>query len=511
MDAELLPKPVLRASGLSKAFGPTQALADVDFELLRGEIHALCGENGSGKSTLIKILTAYHAPDDGGTLELHGVQVKLPLLPEEPGRHGMRCVHQDLGLAHDLTVLDNLTVPLLPSPPLRRLRWHEIRRQAHQSLERLGVSLNLDLTVAKLSSANQAIVSIARALHRPEDVPPGVLILDEPTAHLPARDISRVMAALGAAAAAEEAVLLVTHRLDEILSYTQRVTVLRDGSRVATLPVEGLTEDRLVHLLLGRELGELYPEPHEPGTKSILRLEQVSGARVTDVSLELSAGEIVGVTGLLGSGYEDLPYLAFGAEKLLEGSIVFDGEVVTFGSPSDAIQAGMGLVPGNRERESGVPTATLTENLTLPSLKSYSSGPLLHRRREDRAAAEALDRYDVRPPGAPSRALSTLSGGNQQKLLLGKWLECSPRVLLLHEPTQGVDIGSRQHLFRLIQQAADDCAILIASSEYTDLASLCHRVLVFVRGRVAADLRGTSLDPDRILEASLTGGNGTRQ
>lgn len=497
--------PALRLANISKRFDASLALDRIDIELRAGEIHALCGQNGSGKSTLIKILAAYHAPESGGRMWLDGCEIKLPLSPGQPEELGIRFVHQDLGLADDLSILDNLYVAGYPKSRIGTIRSRAARRLAAPLLERFGLDVSPSAPVASLRPAERAILAVARAMRpRPDgESHVRVLLLDEPTAHLPVHEVATLMRAIRAAAADGVAVAIVTHRIDEILRHTDHATVLRDGHVVAVSPVADLDHDSIVRLLLGRDLGDQYPPPQPSKSRPRLELRGFSTRRATDVNLTVHESEILGVTGLIGSGFEDLPYGIIGAESIV-GEVLVMNRHIKLTSPHDAISAGIGLVPADRLGQAGVTSASLVENLTLPYLARHTRRTFIDRRRELQYAADVLNRYNVVPKGSPKRALATLSGGNQQKLLLARWVEGHPQVLLLHEPTQGVDVGSRKQLFEIIASTArKGCAVLLASVQYADLAAVCHRVIVMGQGRVVTELQGMELDEDRIAEACL--------
>jgi ribose transport system ATP-binding protein len=489
---------------MSKSFGETRALKDVDLDLLGGEIHALCGQNGSGKSTIIKILAAYHHPDQGARLVIDGEEVGLPLAPGQPEKLGIRIVHQDLGLALDLTVLDNLFVDGYPRNRVGFVEWSAARREAREVLRAFELDVDLDAHVESLNPAQRAVLAIARAMKdHAGHAATRVLILDEPTAHLPMADVKRMMSAVYAARGQGVAIVIVTHRLEEVLEYADRVTVLRDGALIETRVLRGLDHDSLIELLLGRALGNQYPVVNESRSRPLLELRGYSCGSAEDVDLVIHEGEIVGVTGLIGAGFEDLPYGIFGATES-DGEVLLDANPLVVRRPSDAVNAGLALVPAERIGQAGVASLSLIENLTLPNLYGRRRGPFIDGRCERAFAREVLTRYDVRPAGSAGRPLSVLSGGNQQKLLMAKWLEMSPSVLLLHEPTQGVDVGSRRQLFDLIADHADrGSGVLLASADGADLAALCHRVLVFRNGSVVAELHGSDLTEDLIAEACL--------
>jgi ribose transport system ATP-binding protein len=494
--------PVVSARGLTKSFAGRRVLHGVDLDVLPGQVHGLVGQNGSGKSTLIKILAGYHAPDTGGALAVRGTDVSLPLAPSQPRALGISFVHQDLGLVDTGTVLENLRVGRYETGLGWRIPWADERRRAQAALARIDARISLDATVGALRDVDRAMVAIARALDEVEHAGGGLLVLDEPTAYLPHDATERLFSAVRAVAAAGVGVLFVTHRLEEILATTDVVTVLRNGELVATRETASVTQDDLVEQILGFSLERLYPESHEARAERVLSLRNASGGSVRDVTVDLHAGEILGVTGLAGMGHEQLPYLVFGAEAASSGELEIAGTVhdLRSFSPRAAIAAGLALLPGNRLRDGGVGAASLIENLTLPSLGRYFRGGRLRAGAQADDVAELARRFEVLPP-VPTAALADFSGGNQQKALLAKWFHTEPRVMILHEPTQGVDIGAKRQIFQLIRDAAEaGTSFLLASAEHEDLAHLCDRVLVFRDGRVASSLHGAALTHERLLE-----------
>jgi ribose transport system ATP-binding protein len=494
--------PVVALHALGKRFGPVWALRGLDLELRAGEVHALIGQNGSGKSTLIKTLAGYHQPDEGA-IAVHGERVALPMAPGRAAALGMAFLHQDAPVAPGLTVTENIRVGRYAHPPLGRIRWRRERDAVRALLDSVGLSADPDLPAGRLPPAERALLGFATAVQAlPERG--GVLVLDEPTACLPPSGAELLFDAVRRVTAAGSAVLFVSHRLDEVTAVSDRVSVLRDGRRVATVRTAGTGRDDLVHLMLGREVGRIYPDRGEPpGSRVVFDASSVAGRLVDGVSLRIRSGEVVGVTGLVGMGQDELPYLLYGALPLRRGALSVAGRPVRRVRPRHLRAAGVALLPADRARASGVLAATVGENLTLPVLGRYFTGGRLHRGRERETARDLVHRYDVRPPD-PGQRLGALSGGNQQKVLLAKWLQAGPRVVLLHEPTQGVDIASRAHIFRIVQAAADAGAgVLIASSEYADLAHMCDRVLVLHRGRPAAELSGAGLTEDAITRGCL--------
>jgi ribose transport system ATP-binding protein len=506
-DAAQQPRLALR--NLSKSFGGTQALRGVDLDVLPGDVHGLLGENGSGKSTLIKVLAGVHAPD-GGELFVDGAPVALPLATGQFRQLGMSFVHQDLGLVESLSVLENLRVAEIAASRSRfGISWRSERARARETFERYGVVLDPTAIVAALKPVERALLAIVRAIEEIRSVGRGhgLLILDEPTVFLPKEGVERLFALVREAAAAGTSVLFVSHDLDEVREITDRVTVLRDGALVGTVVTADTTETRFVEMIIGRQLAALGEVQHADLTAKRVgvAVEHLSGASVHDVSFEMHEGEVVGLTGLIGSGFEEVPHLLFGARRATAGLLTIHGDPIdlTHLQPADAARSGLALIPADRKTDGSVGSLPVDENVALPVLDRYFNGVVLDRGRMRRETGKLMREFDVRPDD-PSLPYGSLSGGNQQKALLAKWFQTEPRLLLLDEPTQGVDGGARQQIYELIRTAAQERGmhVLCASSDYEQLASLCDRVLVFGRGRVWRELVGAQVTKERIIEQS---------
>jgi ribose transport system ATP-binding protein len=497
--------PVLAAYGISKSFAGRTVLRDFDLEVQAGEVHGILGENGSGKSTFIKVLSGYLAPEPGGELLIRGRPAKLPLKVTDPAALGIGFVHQDLALFESGTVMENVRIGRYETALGWRVPWRRERRTVRRLLDEFGLDIDPGTLVARLGPIERAMIAIVRALDQLHGDEQSVLVLDEPTCYLPKDGVERLFAAVREVAARGIGVVFVTHSLEEVSAITDRVTVLRDGARVLTAPTSELTEDRLVEAILGFALTDLYPTPHASAGAPLIEARGVSGALVKGVDLSVRSGEIVGVTGLAGMGFDELPYLLFGSSDEARGTLTIAGAAHDLQDldPRGAMRAGLALLPANRLRDAGVAAATAAENLTFLTLsRFFDSGRLRHRREREHSRA-LMDEFDVRPR-TPQQRFASFSGGNQQKLVLAKWLARNPPVLLLHEPTQGVDIGARKDIFAKIRAAADQgSAVLIASAEYEDLANLCDRVLVVRRGKVVGELAGERLTHERILDQVL--------
>lgn len=466
----------------------------------------MVGQNGSGKSTLIKCLSGYHAPAAGAQLTVGGVEVALPYDPTAARALGLAFVHQQLGLAPKLTVLENLSVGRFSTGRGWRILWRDNERGVRQMLAKVGVEdIDPRALVGSLSPVQRAMIAVARALEVIETRGTGVLVLDEATAYLPRDGVSHVFDAVERLAQSGAGVLFVTHRLEEVRRLSDRVTVLRDGERVATGTTSTFSDRELVELIVGRPMTDLYPVHGDVRDDVLFAAESVAGSQVARFDLRLRRGETVGVTGLAGMGQETIPYLLFGSDPRPSGHIAIGGNRIELRTvrPSRAIRLGIGLVPGDRLRHGGSAAASVRENITLTTLRDYFRWGRIDRRKERRAVLDLVRALDVRPAD-PERRFAELSGGNQQKVVLAKWFATKPSILLLHEPTQGVDVGARQEVFRHIRDfTAGGGAVLISSIEYEDLASLCDRVIVLRDGRAVAQLEGDALTAESIVEQAF--------
>jgi ribose transport system ATP-binding protein len=505
----------LSVRGLSKTFVGQRALVDVDLDVAPGEIRALVGENGCGKSTLIKILAGFHEPDAGAAVSVAGE----PLALGQPGAGeaaGLRFVHQDLGLVAGLDGVDNLA--LGRGYRARRaglIDWAGERRAAQAALRRLGYEIDLRTPVGRLTISERTAVAVARALRgsvggKPaqaqRDGDPGaatMLVLDEPTANLPAAEAARLFALVRSVRDSGVSVLFVSHHFDEVFALADTVTVLRDGRVVATRPVAGLTEPELVELVIGRPL-ELHEDLglRSARADTVLSASGLRGQVVAGVDLDLHAGEVLGVAGITGSGREELAGMLFGGLPRT-GTVSVAGDVVPPRRPDRAIAAGMGLVPAERHANAAFLAASLRENVTLVDVRRNVVAGLLRHRRERSDVAHWLERLQVRPARSET-AMAALSGGNQQKVVLARWLRQEPRVLVLDDPTQGVDVGAKAEIHGLIDEAAaNGTAVLVLSSDHEELARLCHRVLVLRSGVVADELRPPALTAERLTAGTI--------
>ncbi|WP_158605555.1 sugar ABC transporter ATP-binding protein [Amycolatopsis panacis] len=476
-----------------------KALDDVDLDLLPGEIHGLLGQNGSGKSTLIKVLGGFHA-SDRGTVELSGRRVKTPLA--QVADHGIAIIHQDLGLVGSMSVIENIGVSdAYGGRRARPIDWKRLKADVLRIFRRLGTRIDPDARVDTLNPSDHSIVAVARALWLLSlRATQHIFVLDEPTAYLGPAESGRLLDVMRAVAADGAAVLFVSHKLNEVLSVTDRCTVLRDGRVVTTRPTEGLSAAEMVTLQLGRPIDDFYPpRAAEPDGSVRLVAEGVSGAGVDDVSLSLRAGEVLGITGLVGMGQDPLAEMLAGARPVAAGTVRGPDGGVLRGGIRAAMGAGVAFVPVDRKRQGLWLAARGRENLTLPTLRARRAWTPISASAERSAARKAFERVGVRPV-APDMPVGSLSGGNQQKVLMAKWLEFKPRVLILHEPTQGVDAAAKREILALVNASAEaGAAVIICSTDYEQLAATCHRVVTMRDGRVVAEQSQPLTERDVLL------------
>ena len=494
--------PLVEVCAVSKAFGGSRALDGVDFDAQAGEIHALLGQNGAGKSTLIKILAGIYRAD-AGTVRFSGVAVD-PIQRALP----VSFVHQELGLVDDMTVAENIA--LVSGYPTRRhlISWRDVRANAKRVMEVMGVDLDTNRLASTLSMAERSLVAIGRGLA----VDARLFVFDEPTAALAANDVARLFEVLRRLRTHGIGVVYVTHRLDEVFQLADRVTVLRDGRRAGAACVNEITPARLIALIVGRCLSEVFPSPPAPTNSPVLKVIDLETPHAGPVTFTLHMGEILGLVGLRGAGHDNIGRAIFGDAPLLGGSVIVAGADSGVPVPLGMIRRGLGFVSSKRGEEALAESLSTRENLFLnPAIRGNAATTLLRPHLERRRASGVLRRSDVRPPD-PSMAVVKLSGGNQQKLVLARWMELNSRLLVLEEPTLGIDIGAKAEIYaRLMNRLADGGAVILVSSDFEEVARVCHRALVFNRGRITAELPRHELSQSTImgLASSAALENGT--
>ena len=505
---------VLQIDGLHKTFGGVKALDNVSLTVRHGEVHGLLGQNGSGKSTLIKILSGFHDADGEASIVIDGRSVKLPVGQSALREHRVSFVHQHLGLLPSLTVLENFLLLDLAAEDRWLIDWRAEARRARELFDRYDLRLDPLSPTSRLTPVERAQLAIVRAFNdirrsSASGRARGLLVLDEPTPFLPAHDVEALFKLIREIVADGASVIFVSHDIDEVLEITNRATVLRDGRVAGTFETAAMTKADVIRLIVGRHVDlEAMRPPAKTLPRPSISIAKLAGGVVESFSIELAAGEVVGLTGLIGSGYSDVIYMIFGASRADAGTIAIDGEAAPLVqmSPRRAIAMGCILIPGDRLASGAVATLSVNENVNQPVLSQITRVWAISDGALARNAAVLAGRFDVTPRD-PLRLFGALSGGNQQKVLLAKWFQTNPRLILLDEPTQGVDVGARAQVFDAIASAAQAGAcVLCASSDYEQLTAICDRVLVLTRGAISKELVGDAISKTAIAQACY-GGN----
>ena len=493
--------PPLHISGLAKTFNDRTVLQPFELKVQQGEIHALLGQNGSGKSTLIKILAGYHVPDEGGICLVNGQPLEFGS-PQLSYQLGLRFVHQDLGLIASSSVADNLAFTRGYASRFGTVRSRIELERAERSLAGVGVEVSPRQLVGELTPAQRTGVAVARAL----DLGGGtaaLLVLDEPTATLPTEEVEHLHSMLRVAAAQGIGILYVTHHLDEVFRLASQVSVLRDGYLVESCQVANIDRATIVHRLVGKELEAVQRTSVRSvvaaADATTLVVDGLESEFISGVSFEANSGEIVGIYGLTGSGRESLLGSVFGALPRYAGAVLVNGSPVPAFDPAASMAAGIGYLSPDRKLSGGFMNFTATENLTITNIRTFWRAGFLRQKDEARDARKWFERLQVSPVDGIRVILASFSGGNQQKLVLGKWLRISPKVLLLDEPTSGVDVGAKAELHRLIlQESETNSVVVVSSSDVEELSSICDRVFIMRSGVIVAELTGEAVTETEI-------------
>ncbi|MFC0274466.1 sugar ABC transporter ATP-binding protein [Metabacillus herbersteinensis] len=501
--------PVLNMEGISKTFSGVKVLNNVRIELYPGEVHALMGENGAGKSTFMKILAGIHSPDsDGGTIYLKGQPISWKD-PVDARNKGISVIHQELNLSANLTISENILMgSIFPRNRLKMIKWDEVHERAQKVLDSMGSSLNPRQLVSTLSVAQQQMIEIARALSFKAQV----LIMDEPTASLTDKEITKLFQIIDDLKKQGVAIVYISHRMDEIFKISNRFTVLRDGEWITSGPIEETNPKHLVKLMVGRDLKDLFNRTKasettiSSRTTPVLELKNVSdNTLVKDVSFKIYPGEIVGLAGLVGAGRTELVRALFGVSELKSGEIYVNGKSVNIKSPIDAIANGIAHVPESRKEQGLFLSMSVKENILMAELKKHCKSGIVSWKQVNGSADQFIKDLNIKI-ASPEQQVSNLSGGNQQKVVIAKWLSISPKVLLLDEPTRGVDIGAKTEIHKIVSKLADEgLAVLMISSELPEVLGVSDRILVMSEGRLTGELSREEATQEKIMHLATKG------
>lgn len=490
---------VLEAVDVRKSFGGIRALKGVSLKLFAGETHALVGENGAGKSTLIKIFTGALQPD-GGEIRLHGKLVEHHS-PAHARTLGIAAIYQQPALFPDLTVAENVGLASGNQGRWRKVNWAARRTHAAKVLERVGARIRPDTPARDLSMPEQQLVEIAKAV----DANAAVLILDEPTASLGEQDVEHLFRLMTEMRAHGTAIIYISHRFEELFRMADQVSVLRDGSSIGTYPMAEMTNAKLIHLMVGRELEAIFPKREATWGEPALDVRSLSskGRGVKEVSLQVRRGEILGLAGLVGSGRTEFAEALFGLAPRDGGEVRINGKPVEIGSPGDAVREGLAYVPEDRRNHGVVLNMPVAANMTIASLKKVSANGFIRSDDEEKVAKSYIQSLGVKTPNTDT-SVANLSGGNQQKVALARWLMTDPKVLILDEPTQGIDIGAKAEIYHLMERLTQNgTAILMISSDMNEVLGMSDRIAVMSKGKIAGFLSREEATPHKVLELTL--------
>jgi ribose transport system ATP-binding protein len=507
---------LLKIHELTKIFPGQVALDDVDLEIQTGSTHALVGQNGSGKSTLIKVLCGFHQPTGKSSASYYPQSIKdTPSLDEAIELHlgdgkaaanaGIRFVHQDLGLVDSFSAIENISMGVGYTKRFAgSIDWKADRKRAEEGLASLGFpDIDVNVPVGLLAPSQKTAVAIARALHD-WDKGASLLVLDEPTASLPGADVERLFTAVRRLQDKGVAILYVSHHLDEVFEIADTATVLRDGKRIATLPINELDHDKMIELMIGQTLvkRQQVAKDFDRSTNG-LQIQGLAGGTLAGIDLHVEPGEIVGVAGIMGSGREMMVPLITGQTPSDQGSVAVDGTQIQNYSPKSALNAGMAFLSADRYSQGVIAIQSVRNNLTLSDVRRHWNSFKLDHKAEKVEADEWIEKLDVKTPTSET-PIGSLSGGNQQKVLFGRSLRLEPSVLVLDEPTRGIDVGAKEEIHQLVDQASrDNAAVLVASTDTDELVRLSHRVVVMVNGRISEVLTGDQMTVENIEKAQL--------
>ncbi|WP_026696112.1 sugar ABC transporter ATP-binding protein [Peribacillus kribbensis] len=483
-----------------KAFGTNQVLAGVDFDLASGEVHALMGENGAGKSTMMNVLTGLH-PKDQGSIFIDGTETSFSN-PKEAEQNGITFIHQELNIWPDMTVLENLFIGKEIKTSIGLLNTNKMKALAKSQFDRLAVSIPLDKEAGSCSVGEQQMIEIAKALMTDAKV----IIMDEPTAALTEREIAKLFEVISSLKKEGVSIVYISHRMEEIFAICDRITVMRDGKTVDTKPIPETNFDEVVKKMVGRELTDRYPKRNPQTGETIFEVKGLTKSGVfRDVSFSVRAGEIVGISGLMGAGRTEIMRAIFGLDSLDSGEIWLNGSKVTIKAPSKAVESGIGFITENRKEEGLILDFSIKENMVLPTLASFAPKGIINEKNQSDFVDMLIKRLTVKTESAET-AVGNLSGGNQQKVVIAKWVGIGPKVLILDEPTRGVDVGAKREIYELMNELTSrGVAIIMVSSELPEVLGMSDRILVIHEGKITGELPMGQATQEKIMTLA-TGG-----
>ncbi|EIM11224.1 sugar ABC transporter ATP-binding protein [Bacillus atrophaeus] len=485
---------------IHKAFGKNQVLSGVSFNLKPGEVHALMGENGAGKSTLMNLLTGLHGLDKG-SIRINGKETYFSN-PKEAEQNGIAFIHQELNIWPEMTVLENLFIGKEMTSKLGILNTKKMKALAKKQFEKLSVSLSLDQEAGKCSVGQQQMIEIAKALMTKAEV----IIMDEPTAALTEREINKLFEVIASLKKDGVSIVYISHRMEEIFSICDRITIMRDGKTVDTTNISETSFDEVVKKMVGRELTDRYPQRRPELGDIVLEVRDASKkGSFEHVSFHVRSGEIVGVSGLMGAGRTEIMRALFGIDRLDSGEIWLAGKKTNIKNPNDAVKKGLGFITENRKDEGLVLDTSIRENIALPSLTSFSPKGVIDQKREASFVELLINRLTIKT-ASPETHARNLSGGNQQKVVIAKWIGIGPKVLILDEPTRGVDVGAKREIYTLMNELTDrGVAIIMVSSELPEIIGMSDRIIVVHEGKISGEVASREATQERIMTLA-TGG-----
>ncbi|NWF69707.1 MAG: sugar ABC transporter ATP-binding protein [Chloroflexi bacterium] len=485
---------LLEVQDVSKSFPGAQALRGVSFELLPGEVHALMGENGAGKSTLMHIICGVYTPD-GGTIRINGRPVTLTS-PRQAQNMGIGMVFQELSLVQGLSIAENVFVNRVPTRIGGSIRWGELYKRTQALMQQFGIDVDVRTPVSKLNITTRQVIEIVKAL----SLDARILLLDEPTSALPPNEVEILFQTIQRLKARGIGIVYISHRIPEVMEIADRVTILRDGQRVATEAISSITPDDLIEMMVGRKLTDLYPERAQDTGTELLRVEGLSRDKAfRDISFTLRAGEIIGIAGLMGARRSELLRALVGVDKAQSGSITVQGRSIQIHSPQQAFESGIAYLPAERKTDGLFLKMALTQNISVTALRLFSRWGLMNPRAEAAASKQFVERMGIRTPSV-QQLVGRLSGGNQQKVMLSKWLVRQPKILLIDEPTKGVDVSAKVEIHALLRELVRQGAgIVFISSELPEVIGLADRILVMYEGRLVGEVPAAAASEQQLM------------